>query len=171
MAKWIAAALLACAAAQDSKFGNSYLGKAPPELAAAKGQWINALEGIELGKLKGKVVWLEFGFLKCAPCRKMGPVMERWHKDFGPRGLVVVDVDDGGVDDLEELQKDVQDHGTKVAVLWDKESKNCLKYGVEVFPRAYLVGVEGTVLWEGIPNEKIAEIEKLMADEFAKVKK
>lgn len=170
MAKWIAAALLACAAGQDSKFGHSYLGKAPPELVAPKGQWINAPEGVELGKLKGKVVWLEFGFLKCAPCRKMGPVMQRWLKDFGAKGLAIVDVDDGGVDDLEEVQKDVQDQGTKYSVLWDKESKNCLKYGVEVFPRAYLIGVDGTVLWEGIPNDKIAEIEKLMADEFAKVK-
>ena len=117
------------------------------------------------------IVWLEFGFLKCAPCRKMAPVMNGWHQEFGSKGLVIVDVDDGGVDDLEEVQKDVQDHKLKYAVLWDKDSKNCTKYGVEVFPRAYLIGVEGTVLWEGIPNDKITEIEKLMADEFAKVKK
>ena len=174
MAKWIAAVVLGAAAAgvaQDSKFGNSYLGKAPPEIVSTKDQWINAPAGLELGPLKGKVVWLEFGFLKCAPCRKMMPVMDRWHKDFADKGLVIVDIDDGGVDDLDELQKEARDHGTKYAVLWDKDSRNCQKYGIEVFPRAYLIGVDGAVVWEGIPNEKLPEIEKLMAVEFAKVKK
>lgn len=171
MVKWIAAAILACAAAQDNKFGNSYLGKAPPELVGAKEQWLNAADGLEIRKLKGKVVWLEFGFLKCAPCRKMMPVMDKWHLELAEKGLVIIDVDDGSTDDLDEVQKDVKKRGTKYAVLWDKERKNCDKYGVEVFPRAYLIGVDGNVLWEGIPNSALGEIEKLMTAEFAKAKK
>jgi AhpC/TSA family len=99
------------------------------------------------------------------------PVMDKWHKELGEKGLVIIDVDDGSVDDLDEVQKDAKDRGTKYSVLWDKERKNCDAYGVEVFPRAYLIGVDGTVLWEGLPNEKLAEIEKLMDAEFAKVKK
>ncbi|HVR86223.1 MAG TPA: TlpA disulfide reductase family protein [Planctomycetota bacterium] len=170
MARWIAAAVLACVFAQDNKFGNSYLGKAPPELVAPKDQWLNAPEGLKLGKLRGKVVWLEFGFLKCAPCRKMMPVMDKWHQELAGKGLVVIDVDDGSTDDLEEVQKDVKERGTKYAVLWDKERKNCDTYGVEVFPRAYLIGVDGTILWEGLPNSALEEIEKLMTAEFAKVK-
>jgi len=189
----LSAAVLFCAAVpsfakapedrQDSKFGHSYLGKAPPEIVATKDQWINAPEGLKLGALKGKVVWLEFGFLKCAPCRKMMPIMQKWHTDFGPKGLVVVDIDDGGVDDLDEVQKEVAAEKTGYAVLWDKDSKNCLTYGVEVFPRAYLIGVDGTVVWEGLPyekpdekekiedNKRLREIETLMQAEFAKVKK
>jgi len=168
---FLAAVVLACAVPQDGRFAHSYLGKAPPELIGAKDQWINAPEGLQLRALKGKVVWLEFGFLKCAPCRKMFPVMQKWHTEFGPKGLVVVDVDDGGVDDLDELQKEVRDQKSAYALLWDKDSRTCLKYGVEVFPRAYLIGVDGTVIWEGLPNEKLAEIETLMAAEFAKVKR
>ncbi len=176
----VAAAVLVCVAPssfakapedrQDSKFGNSYLGKAPPEIASTKDQWFNAPAGLTLAALKGKVVWLEFGFLKCAPCRKMAPIMQKWHTDLGPKGLVIIDIDDGGVDDLDEVKKDIADQKLGYAVLWDKDSKNCLKYGVEVFPRAYLIGVEGTVIWEGLPNEKLPEIEKRMAAEFAKVK-
>ena len=170
MAKWLAAAVLVGFLGQDNKFGNSYLGKAPPEIASTKDQWFNAPAGLTLGALKGKVVWLEFGFLKCAPCRKMMPVMQKWHTELGPKGLVIVDIDDGGVDDLDEVQKDAKERGTKYAVLWDKERKNCDKYGVEVFPRAYLIGVEGNVLWEGLPNSALEAIEALMAAEFAKVK-
>ena len=171
MTKWIAAAVLACLLGQDNKFANSYLGKTPPELVAPKDQWLNAPEGLELGKLRGKVVWLEFGFLKCAPCRKMMPVMDKWHKELAEKGLVILDVDDGSTDDLDEVQKDVKERGTKYAVLWDKDRKNCDKYGVEVFPRAYLIGVDGTVLWEGIPNSALERIETLMKEEFAKVKR
>jgi thiol-disulfide isomerase/thioredoxin len=169
--KAITAAVLICAATQAGKFGNSYLGKAPPELKSAKDQWVNAAAPLTLGALKGKVVWLEFGFLKCTPCRKMMPVMDKWHQTLGEKGLVIIDVDDGSVDDLDEVQKDAKERGTKVAVLWDKDRKNCDAYGVEVFPRAYLIGVDGTVLWEGLPNDKLPEIEKLMDAEFAKVKK
>jgi thiol-disulfide isomerase/thioredoxin len=171
MAKWIAAAVLLCLSSQDNKFGNSYLGKAPPEIKSTKDQWFNAPDGLEIGKLKGKVVWVEFGFLKCAPCRKMIPVMSKWHQDYSQKGLVILDIDDGEVDDLDEVKKDVAEKQIKYPVLWDKDRKNCLTYGIEIYPRAYLIGVDGTVIWEGIPNEKLEEIEKLMAAEFAKVKK
>lgn len=58
----IAAALFAGSAAQDRKVRNSYLGKAPPELAADADTWLNAKEPLSLSKLKGKVVWLEFSY-------------------------------------------------------------------------------------------------------------
>src|SRR2546423_1144993 len=128
MAKWLAVAVLVGLIVQDNKFGNSYLSKAPPELVGAKDQWVNAADGLQLGKLKGKVVWLEFGFLKCAPCRKMMPVMDKWHQEWSEKGLVIIDVDDGNTDDLDEVQKDAKERGTKYAILWDKERKNCDKY-------------------------------------------
>lgn len=169
--KWLIAAALAALLPQDDKLGNSYLGKAPPELVNAKAKWLNTDEPLALGKLRGKVVWVEFGFLKCGPCRKMKPTLARWHKDFSEKGLVVIDVSDGALDEFETLKKDVEEKGEKFAVLWDNESKVCLEYGIQAYPRAYLVGVDGTVLWEGIPNSKIEEIEKILAAEIAKVKR
>lgn len=172
MTKLLCAALLAVALLpQDRKLGNSYLGKAPPELTAEKGQWLNAPDGLTLEKLRGKVVWLEFGFLKCAPCKKMKPTLIRWHKEFAEKGLVIIDVSDGEQDKFDDLKKEVEDKGEKFAVLWDKAAKVCLAYGIQAYPWAYLIGVDGTVIWEGTPNAKIAEIEKLMASEFEKVKK
>lgn len=171
MLKWIAAAVLLCAPSQGAKGMNSYLGKAPPEIVSTKDQWLNTSEALTLAALKGKVVWLEFGFLKCPPCQKMVPVMARWHKENSDKGLVILDIDDGGVDDLDEVKKDVAEKGIRYPLLWDKDSKNCEKYGLQVFPRAYLIGVDGTVVWEGYPNENLEAIEKAMAAEFAKVKK
>lgn len=171
MMKWLAAALVAATVPQDVQFGNSYLGKAPPELVSEKSQWLNSAEALTFEKLRGKVVWLEFGFLKCAPCKKMKPTLFRWHKEFSDKGLVVIDVSDGEMDKFDDLKKEVEEKGGKLATLWDKGAKNCLTYGIQAYPFAYLVGVDGKVIWEGQPNSKIEEIEKLMAAEFAKSKK
>jgi thiol-disulfide isomerase/thioredoxin len=175
MEKWIWAALLLGVLPQDHQLlGNSYLGKAPPEISSDKSQWLNAAETLKLETLRGKVVWLEFGFLKCGPCRKMKPTLARWHKDFAAKGLVVVDVSDGALDDFNDLRKEVEEKEEKFAVLWDKESRICLAYGIQAYPQAYLIGVDGKVIWEGLPSpkpEKTTEIEKLMSVEFAKAKK
>jgi thiol-disulfide isomerase/thioredoxin len=172
MTKWIVAALLFLSGTQETQnLGNSYLGKAPPELSNAGAKWLNS-DALTLEKLKGKPVWIEFGFLKCPPCRKFKPNLVRWHKDFAAKGLVVIDVSDGSQDDYDHLKKDVEEKGEKFPVLWDKDAAVCLAYGIQAYPQAYLVGVDGKVIWEGSPNAKIVEaVEKLMAAEFEKVKK
>lgn len=42
------------------------------------------------------------------------------------------------------------------------------------FPVAYLIGVDGKGIWEGFPDvkkEKVEEMEKLMEEELAKIRK
>src|SRR5436190_381137 len=145
MTSWIGAALLAGLLLQDPPGANSYLGKAPPELVSQPDQWFNAPEATTLAKLKGKVVWLEFGFIKCLPCRKMKPFLKRWHEELGPKGLVVIDVDDGGIDDFDEVKKEVESKGEKFPTLYDKDARNSMAYGVQGHPQAWLIGVEGKV--------------------------
>src|SRR5689334_711747 len=125
MAKGIISALLFLAAAQKQNLGNSYSGKAPPELTNEGAKWLNVAAPLTLEKLKGKAVWIEFGFLKCPPCRKMKPNLIRWHKEFSSKGLVVIDVSDGEQDAFEKLQKEVEEKEEKFAVLWDKDGKVC----------------------------------------------
>ena len=62
MIRTLAVLALAVVAAQDFS-ANSYQGKAPPDLRSEASQWINSKEAPTLAGLKGKVVWLEFGFL------------------------------------------------------------------------------------------------------------
>jgi hypothetical protein len=62
MTRALALFAVAAFAAQDFS-ANSYVGKTPPELTSEAGHWLNSKEAVKLGGLKGKVVWLEFGFL------------------------------------------------------------------------------------------------------------
>jgi peroxiredoxin len=104
----------------------------------------------------------------------MKPHLVRWHGSYAEKGLVVVDIDDGSEDSQADLKKDVQDHKLPFPVLWDKEGKNVATYKVEGFPAAYLIGVDGKVIWEGHPNARQSEADKLEAKikaELEKVKK
>lgn len=57
---------------------------------------------VKLSDFKGKVVLLEFWATWCAPCRASAPGLEKLHKAYKDKGLVVlaVSVDQGGWDDV-----------------------------------------------------------------------
>jgi hypothetical protein len=55
-------AALASFVAQDGF--TSFKGKTPPALIIPENGWINSKKPLELEKLKGRVVWLEFSFIK-----------------------------------------------------------------------------------------------------------
>lgn len=95
----------------------------------------------------------------------------RWHKDYAEKGLVVIDVDNGQVDPLDLLKKEVQKDGLPYPVLWDKGGRNFENYGIRQTPWALLVSAEGKVVWEGVPLPKVEELEKQIKAELEKVKK
>jgi peroxiredoxin len=104
----------------------------------------------------------------------MKPHLVRWHSSYAEKGLVIVDVDDGTQDTLEDLKTEVEHEKFPFAVLWDKEGKIIETYKVQGYPAAYLVGVDGNVIWEGHPNAKQSEADQYEARikaELEKVKK
>lgn len=101
----------------------------------------------------------------------MKPHLVRWHKEYADKGLVIIDVDHGQRDTLEKLQKNAEKGGIAFPILWDSGGKNCATYGIKGFPAAFLVGVDGTVIWEGFPLPKVESLEKTIQAELAKVKK
>lgn len=100
----------------------------------------------------------------------MKPHLVRWHRDYAEKGLVVIDIDNGAMDAKERLGESVKEGEIPFPVLWDKDGANCTTYGIKGYPAAFLVGVDGTVIWEGFPLPKVKEIEPLIVEELKKVK-
>lgn len=96
----------------------------------------------------------------------------RWHNDLMKKGLVIIDINDGKIDKLGALQKHVKDKGHPYVTAWDEGAKTVKKYGIQSYPSQYLVGVDGTVIWEGFAMEneaKLKEVEGLVLKELEKV--
>jgi thiol-disulfide isomerase/thioredoxin len=137
----------------------SFLGREPPELAPG-GTWVNPADGPTLASLRGKVVFLQFAFLECPSCALMTPHLERWHQAYGPRGLVVLYVDNGLADRLDGAKTTVATRKIPYPFFHDPEGKTLAAYGVRAFPTAYLIGADGKVLWEGGPLGTEAALEE-----------
>ncbi len=67
---------------------------------------------VKLSDFKGKVVLLEFWAAWCPPCRASVPGLEKLHKAYKDKGLVLlaVSMDEGGWDDVRVIYKGKRDH-------------------------------------------------------------
>ncbi len=63
------------------------IGAAAPEISAEK--WINS-KGLDMKKLKGKAVILDFFAPWCPPCRMVIPTLVKAHNKFKDKGLVII---------------------------------------------------------------------------------
>jgi thiol-disulfide isomerase/thioredoxin len=86
----LAVPMLACAGEE----GDEWLGKAAPEFA------LTDLDGspLNLAALRGKVVWLNFWGLRCGPCVRELPALQKIHPDYADKGLLIIGVNADGVD-------------------------------------------------------------------------
>ena len=100
----------------------------------------------------------------------MKPHLVKWDKDFREKGLVVIDINNGKIDKKDALATAVEKAEVKFPVLWDKDQVNCKEYGIKGYPSAYLIDVEGKVVWEGNPSPTDADLDKAVAKELEKVK-
>ncbi|MEE2886306.1 MAG: TlpA disulfide reductase family protein [Planctomycetota bacterium] len=101
----------------------------------------------------------------------MSPHLVKWDKAYRGRGLTIIDVNNGGIDKRAALEKYVKKQKKPYPTLWDKGGKVCQAYAVRGYPAAFLIGVDGKVVWEGFPVPELASLERLITKELAKVAK
>jgi peroxiredoxin len=100
-------------------------------------------KSVKLSDQKGKVVLLEFWATWCPPCRESIPTLEKLHKQYADKGLVIlaVSVDEGGWD---AVKKFVVEHKMTYPVLKGTDDVN-QKYMVRLIPSMFLVDKEGKI--------------------------
>lgn len=124
--------------------GHPPVGSAPPEVAAA--DWLHIPGTPTLAGLKGKVVVVEFWATWCGPCVAGIPHLNELHEKYGPKGLVILSLTD---EKKEVVQAFIQKKPMKYAL--GCGSQTLRAYGVNGIPQAFLIGRDGTLLWEGHP--------------------
>ena len=145
----------------ETKVGDAFPPLAAPGLAP--------LGSTPLPATTGKVVLVDFWASWCAPCKASFPMMAQLHKDFAPRGLVVVavSVDENPAAALAFARK----LAPPFATLHDGEQTLVKQVAVPTMPASYLLGRDGRVRFvhrgfqgDSTDRELRKQIELLLAE-------
>jgi thiol-disulfide isomerase/thioredoxin len=98
------------------------------------------LKAVNLASMRGKVVLLDFWATWCSPCKRELPVLEKLHKEFAAKGLVVVGVSVG--EDRQTVQKFLKTAGLTYSIV---QADDVTAWSVSAFPTIVLVDREGKV--------------------------
>jgi cytochrome c biogenesis protein CcdA/thiol-disulfide isomerase/thioredoxin len=109
--------------------------------------WFNS-EPLSLGKLRGKVVLVDFWTYSCINCLRTLPYLKAWWKTYEPRGLEIVGVHtpefafEGEPSNVREAVKQL---GVTWPVALDANYRTWNAYRNQYWPAEYLIDKEGHV--------------------------
>ena len=83
----------------------------------------------------------------------MEPQLVSWHEKWSKQGLVIIEIDNGQIDSLDEVETHVADRNIPFTVLHDKGGAVCDRYSVRADPSASPSDPGGPVIWEGHPTD------------------
>lgn len=98
---------------------------------------------VSLTQLKGQVVVLDFWASWCPPCRAAIPVLERVHRDYGPRGVAVIGVN---VSDSIDPHDFMASMGATYTILVD-DGQASRDYRVKSIPTLVVIDKAGNITY------------------------
>jgi len=122
---------------------------------------------LKLSDYRGNVVFLNFWFTTCAPCRQEMPDMELVNRIFKDRKFKMVPISvDTNFDDVKAFY---QEHNLSFAMYLDPGKRIASRYNVYQFPETYIIDGNGIVLKHYIGQKFWAKPDYLSAiEEFVK---
>jgi thiol-disulfide isomerase/thioredoxin/outer membrane lipoprotein-sorting protein len=97
-----------------------------------------------LDALKGKPVLLDFWASWCGPCIRSMPTLEKLHRDYAAKGLVVLGIDVG--ESRETVEKFLKTRNIPYPVIMGDEAGIPSAYGVTVFPTFVMIAPDGRIV-------------------------
>jgi peroxiredoxin len=121
---------------------------------------------IDISKLRGKVVLLEFWTSWCVPCLLEMPRLVGAYRELQPRGFEIIGI---SLDhDRTSMEEAIERHGMKWPQHFDGggfQNEIGLRFGIQAIPAAWLFDKKGLLRETGLRGEKlIAAAQKLLAE-------
>ncbi|HHJ34777.1 MAG TPA: TlpA family protein disulfide reductase [Gammaproteobacteria bacterium] len=114
---------------------------------------------INLKKLKGKVVYLDFWASWCAPCRKSFPWMNDMYSRYSDKNFSIIAVNlDASKSDAMKFLRGLP---AKFDIAYDPDGIVASKYKLKVMPSSYLIDKNGALVFahKGYREDDSNEIE------------
>lgn len=100
---------------------------------------------VDLAKLKGKIVYVDFWASWCGPCKLSFPWMNDMHTKFAARGLEIVAIN---VDArMPDAQRFLATMPAKFTVAFDAKGQTPKQFDVKAMPTSYLLDGDGKVVY------------------------
>lgn len=125
-------------------------------------------ETFNLEAHRGKIVLINFFATWCPPCREELPYLEKQiFQAFDPDKLAVIVI--GREENDEIIQPFVDKHGYTVPFAGDPEMVAYSQYATRFIPRNFVIGADGTVLYQsqGYESHEFAEMVDLIQEAVA----
>lgn len=103
-------------------------------------------EEINLDALKGKVVLLDFWGIWCTACREALPQLQNLAATADPARVAIISVDEG--DPQPKWAQYIRDNAMNWLQVYDADRSLYRSFGVDGFPRYYILSKDGIILDE-----------------------
>lgn len=116
-------------------------------------------EELNLDTLKGKVVLLDFWGVWCSACRVSLPLLKQLAANADPAKVAIVSIDEG--DSPKQWEQFIDDNGMTWAQVYDQDRSLYRAFGVDGFPRYFVLSKDGIILnefkgWQQNETDEIA---------------
>jgi peroxiredoxin/outer membrane lipoprotein-sorting protein len=130
-------------ATKVARFGNDNT----PDLSGKKAEdfTLSDLDGkpVKLSSLRGKVVLLDFWATWCGPCRIEMPSIQKLHREFKTRGLIVLGINYG--EEEAKVRPYLIKNGYDFRILLDRQQAVGQRYQVSGIPALFIIDRAGTI--------------------------
>ncbi len=98
---------------------------------------------VSLKSLRGKVVLLNFWASWCGPCRVEMPNLEKLHREFKDKDLVVLGIN---TEEAENARKFFKSSGFSFTTLLDEQQQVAASYHITAIPQVFIIGRDGKIV-------------------------
>lgn len=166
MQRWIGSLGLGLGLIGSAWAASPQVGQDAPEFGSAN--WVlNAPEETSIAALKGEVIFVEKWGVKCPPCVALIPHVEKLQQTYGKRGLHIFAFEAQN-HTPDEIRAKIAERGGKTYPVSAGGGNGY--QGDGGIPVAWLIGVDGTVIWQGNPAAETSKLDRLIEEEVAKVR-